>query len=1042
MSGRDGPGTPPNTRSATHGDSHGPQGERWEWPPARIAELANPSGSRPSTPRAIAACVIVILIWGIIRLLIVRDMILPLSYTVPLLISVWTRDRRILWSMAAVFMLFAMVKTFWIVPSPTYTPTQAWAVYLAQFVSILVAASILDAVIRFRSGLERSHRSLTETNAELEAALEDLAARDAEISRQNKELRAQGEELAEQNEELRAQGEELEQQSSELAGQAEELQRSNEELVRREDVLQALVSAQHALTNEEDVLAGLCRHGLEMLGTQATGAAIVEARGETLHVHAQVGMHPDGCAAGRRPLTQSLTRVVMEKRQAASLDDIALRPDLLFPSSEDGRSFGSVLAVPLDAANKTIGAVEFYSLQSGPWTEDQVRLARWVAAQCASALQMTRLRDEARTSEARFETLADVIPQLAWIAGPDGSIQWYNRRWYEYTGFEREQSSAGDWQRAHDPAILPEAQERWQASIASGRPFEMMYPLRRVDGVYRLFLARAHPLFDSLGRVQQWFGTATDVEDLKRAQEELRTSGERFRSAFANAAIGFATAGPDGRILDANAACCAIFGQSLDELRGRTLPELIHPQDRAAGAQLLEKLVSGDLPGFVIEDRCPRETGDPVWVRRSVSVVRDAAGAPRWIFSLLEDVTEQKALEQQRDLLLASERSARTAMERALQAKDEFLSVVNHELRSPLASVLGWAGLLREPGLSPEDHAEAVAAIGRGAEHLRLLIDDLLDVSRASAGKLKLDPVRFDLAALAAEAAADYRRSAEEVGVRMVAELPYEPLYMVGDVGRIRQVIDNLLSNAIKFTRRGGEVCLHVSSSSDQATIRVSDNGIGIDLDVLPRLFERFQQADGSMARRYQGLGLGLALVRQLAEMHGGTVRAESAGRGRGATFFVELPRKGIWDLSDDTVGSGRSDLKGIRVLVVDDDPAAVGLTSRLLEEDGAEVHRSASARDALTRLQSEESYDVLISDISMPDMDGYTFLTTVRSLDRSRTRSIPALAVTAFGRREDEQRSLSAGFAEHLSKPVDPVALCAAVRRLARPEPAEAEPN
>ena len=388
---------------------------------------------------------------------------------------------------------------------------------------------------------------------------------------------------------------------------------------------------------------------------------------------------------------------------------------------------------------------------------------------------------------------------------------------------------------------------------------------------------------------------------------------------------------------------------------------------------------------------------------------------------------------------------AQTMTEDAEQAnhlKDEFLATVSHELRTPLNAVLGWARMLGSKQLPPDRARHAIATIERNASALAHIIDDLLDVSRIVAGTLRLAPQPVDLVAVA-QAALDAVRplaATKNVQLAFSPDLPaIEPVS--GDAGRLQQVIWNLLANAIKFTPEGGRVDVFIERSNDHMEVRVVDTGQGISPDFLPHVFERFRQADGATTRRHTGLGLGLAIVRQLVELHGGTVHAASQGVGRGATFTVRLPisageaRGGQAAALGErrTAASTASPmprlprLDELRILVVDDNADGRTLTSLVLTQAGASVKAVASVREALQMLEVERP-DVLVSDIGLPDEDGYALIRQIRQHEAEHGGFLPAVALTGYARAEDRARILAAGFQAHVPKPVEPVELTAAI--------------
>jgi signal transduction histidine kinase len=379
---------------------------------------------------------------------------------------------------------------------------------------------------------------------------------------------------------------------------------------------------------------------------------------------------------------------------------------------------------------------------------------------------------------------------------------------------------------------------------------------------------------------------------------------------------------------------------------------------------------------------------------------------------------------------------------KANHLKDEFLATVSHELRTPLNAILGWARMLAAKQLTTDRAGHAVAVIERNASALAHLIDDLLDVSRIVAGTLRLAPQPVDLGAVA-QAALDTVRP---LAVARDVQLAFSPDPLAvetvsGDAGRLQQVIGNLLANAIKFTPDGGCVSLFISPSKDHMEVRVVDTGQGISAVFLPHVFERFRQADGATTRRHTGLGLGLAIVRQLVELHGGTVHAASEGEGRGATFIVRLPIS-VSDAKASqapalverrTAASTASPmprvprLDALRVLVVDDSTDGRALTSLVLTQAGASVKAVASVREALQMLEWERP-DVLVSDIGLPDEDGYGLIGQIRQREAEHGGFLPAVALTGYARAEDRDRCLAAGFQAHVQKPVDPGELTAAI--------------
>ncbi|NLG44375.1 MAG: hybrid sensor histidine kinase/response regulator, partial [Phycisphaerae bacterium] len=426
-------------------------------------------------------------------------------------------------------------------------------------------------------------------------------------------------------------------------------------------------------------------------------------------------------------------------------------------------------------------------------------------------------------------------------------------------------------------------------------------------------------------------------------------------------------------------------------------------------------------------------------------IIIETAGIPLRVSGRLigavavwNDITERTRIERERELLLASERAARCEAEHANRVKDEFVATLSHELRTPLNAILGWAQLLRRGRPDPEDVKEALEVIQSNALAQKQLIDDLLDVSRMMSGKIRLNRRALNVSHAAAEALASIRPQAEEKGLRLEEAIEHEAGCVQADPERLQQILWNLLSNAVKFTPAGGQIRFAVERQGQNAVLTVSDTGIGIRPEFLPSLFERFRQADASTTRRYRGLGLGLSLVKQLVDLHGGSISASSPGENQGTTFTLTLPLiiGPVMECPATAAGGGGDDgepettLQGLRVLIVDDLADARELLSRLFREYSAAPIAVASAAAALEQIRKAPP-DVLVSDISMPDEDGYSLISKVRALPAERLARIPAIAVTAFARPEDRNQAIRAGFQAHVSKPVDPAELIALVAGL-----------
>lgn len=418
--------------------------------------------------------------------------------------------------------------------------------------------------------------------------------------------------------------------------------------------------------------------------------------------------------------------------------------------------------------------------------------------------------------------------------------------------------------------------------------------------------------------------------------------------------------------------------------------------------------------------------------------------------TIIEDVTERVGREAElqsqieaRTRLLASEKLARSEAERANRLKDEFLATISHELRNPLNAIMGWAHMMRLGKLNPANAERAVETIYRNAKSQAQLVADLLDVSRIISGKLRLDVRTVDLISIVNAAIDSVRPAVEAKGIRLQTMSDPEAGPISGDADRLQQIVWNLLTNAVKFTPKGGSIQVNVQRVDSHAEIVVSDSGVGISKEFLPYVFDRFRQADASTTRIHGGLGLGLSIVRQLVDLHGGSVSVHSEGEGKGATFKITLPFVGVVNeqkeaepaqpvASDEVIPfEGPPSLQGLRVLVVDDEADTRELICEVLRECGSEVIMSCSVAEALEALEQHKP-DILISDLGMPDEDGYSLISKIRALPAERGGQIPAAALTAYARAEDRMRVLRSGFQFHLPKPVDSAELVTVVASLA----------
>ncbi len=488
-----------------------------------------------------------------------------------------------------------------------------------------------------------------------------------------------------------------------------------------------------------------------------------------------------------------------------------------------------------------------------------------------------------RASEEKLRLLADTIPQLAWMAQPDGHIFWYNRRWYEYTGTDIAAMEGWGWQSVHDPEILPAVIERWTQSIADGIPFEMVFPLKGANGGFRPFLTRVNPLRDAEGNIVYWFGTNTDISEIKRMADALRDTDRR---------------------------------------------------------------------------------------------------------------------------------------------KDEFLATLAHELRNPLAPIRNSLQILKLPHLDPATAEKSRAVMERQVHHLVRLVDDLLDVSRVVRGKIELRKEPIELATIVARAVEIAQPLIEVRGHQLDIALPAQSLLIDGDPVRLAQVLGNLLTNAGKYTEANGRITLSAQREGTEAVIRLVDTGIGIAPDMLPHVFELFVQGDHSAARSQGGLGIGLTLVKNLVELHGGTVSAWSAGLGRGSDFTIRLPvlpERQAQRQVDRGAVRAPAVAAGHRLLVVDDNRDAAESLAILLRAQGHAVRVAFDGASGIEQARAQHP-ELVFLDIGMPGMDGYEVARRMRATPG--LEKVLLVALTGWGQKSDRLRSSEAGFDRHLVKPLEEKAL------------------
>jgi len=698
------------------------------------------------------------------------------------------------------------------------------------------------------------------------------------------------------------------------------------------------------------------------------------------------------------------------------------------------------------AAHNAPGATTAYYPDHDRWYEVRAYPADdGIAVYFRDVTEERRAQASIRESEHRLRVLIE--QSSAGIAQTDlsGRIELANQRFCQIVGYPLEEVLG---MRVHDlthPDDLTLTSRLVANGAATGTEYAMEKRYVRKDGSIVWGAVSASILKDDAGRPQSIMGVVVDITDRKRAEAALRESEERLRLAVSIAQMGTFEIDLISDAVTVNETGREIYGWAPDQvLTFGYVQTHFHPEDRDEVVQRVEQGLRPDGPGeFAVEQRILRTDGQIRWIRVRGRAIFDESADRRAIrcVGTYLDITDQREAEREREQLLLAERAARSDAERASRLKDEFLATVSHELRTPLNAILGYAQVLRYSQLD-DDTVYGLQVIERNARAQGQIIEDILDMSRIVSGRLRLNVQRLELRTVVESAVETVRPSANAKNISLVCQIDPLDRAVIGDPARLQQVVWNLLSNAIKFTPAGGRVQIDLRAGDQHVEIAVSDSGQGIRPEFLPHVFEKFRQADASTTRQHAGLGLGLSIVKSLVEMHGGSVTVQSGGENRGTTFTLSLPLLPAEQIADTPSiplepaaplrSSERPSLHGLTILTVDDEPDARDLVRRLLEDCGGRVIAASSAAEAIDILNGER-VDVLLSDIGMPDMDGYELLRTVRRRHPDAGGEVPAAALTAFARSEDRTRALRAGFQTHIAKPIEPMELVFAVASLAR---------
>jgi len=660
--------------------------------------------------------------------------------------------------------------------------------------------------------------------------------------------------------------------------------------------------------------------------------------------------------------------------------------------------------------------------------------ARELLARVAGMLAVAKARREhneaLRESEERYRSLVQATAAIVWSTPSSGEFDREQPRWSAFTGQTGEEQQGWGWLAAIHPDDRPRTREVWARALANPGMTEIEHRVRRADGEYRYMAARAIPIIGPDGGVREWIGAHTDITVEKRLQQALESERVRLREIFVRAPAYIAMLrGPEHVFEIANPPYLQLVGDR-PNIIGKPVREALPEVKEQGFFELLDSVYTTGEPYIGNEVRVLLG-GDGAMAEHFLNFlyqpVRDDEGRVDGIFVHAVDVTAQVRSRQQVEQQAAE-------LEAADRRKDEFMATLSHELRTPLTAILGWARILKMDGNDEATVRTAIDTIDQSAQVQAQLIDDVLDISRITTGKVRIDAATLNVATVATSAMEGVRLAAEAKGILLESDLPpaaEEPL-ILGDGNRLQQIIWNLLTNAIKFTPEGGAVRLMVRREASAISLSVTDTGIGIHPDFLSHVFEPFRQAESASTRLHGGLGLGLSIVRYLVELHGGQITAASEGEGKGATFTVVFPRLRRRAVPSAAVvspsaslpkrdGAETLDLAGLSVLVVDDQQAIREYLMAVLRRGGAEARAVSSVQEGIRAVESRPP-EVVLCDIAMPREDGFAFLQWIRSI--AWPRRIFVFAVTALGRPEDEQRMLASGFDGVIRKPVEPATL------------------
>lgn len=660
------------------------------------------------------------------------------------------------------------------------------------------------------------------------------------------------------------------------------------------------------------------------------------------------------------------------------------------------------------------GSYRWFSVRGVPVFNSDGSVREWVGAN-TDCHDQKMAAEELHASAQRFKTLADNIVQFAWMADATGWINWYNQRWYEFTGTTLDEMEGWGWTKVHHPDHVDSVVAKFQHSLDSGEPWEDTFPLRGKSGEFRWFLSHALPIRQD-GQIVSWFGTNTDITEHRKIEQSLRESEQRMRLATEATGVGIWEWNVRTGQVRWDAQMFRIYGvpETVDGIVEYSVwSTAVVPEDLSLNEQLLQNTVKS-LGSSKREFRIRQANTQEIRHVQSVETVRmNTNGVAEWVVGTNLDITERKLAEDSLRILAAD----LSEMDRK---KDEFLATLAHELRNPLAPIRSGLQFLQMTGISDSEAEETRIMMERQLAQLVRLVDDLMDVSRIVTGKIELQMKSVELQEVLDSAIETSRSLIEQMNHQFCVTLPGKPIPLEADLTRLAQVFLNLLNNAAKYSEPNGKISIIAEQAGNEVIISIQDTGIGISIEQLPQIFEMFTQADHSLEKSRGGLGIGLSLVRRLVEMHGGTVEAKSDGVGKGSEFVVRLPIRVDQPTPEPSPSTGEKTVAqaSLRILVVDDNRDSAITLAILLRRLGHQTFTAFDGEEAVAAAR-EFRPQVVLLDIGLPKLNGYEVCRWIRAQNQS--EQVTIIAQTGWGQEETRRKTRDAGFDYHLVKPVDP---------------------